>query len=63
MSKPPHRNYSVPTVSTVSGNTVITVPVVGPHSNYTVLKIPNAPAKVLYRCCCMNAVVPIGSSM
>ena len=46
VSKPPHSNYSVPTVSTVPGNTVITVPVAGPHNNYTVLKIPNAPANV-----------------
>ena len=46
MSKPPHGNYSIPTVSTVPGNTVITVPVAGSHNNYTILKIPNTPANV-----------------
>lgn len=35
VSKLPHRNYSVPTVSTVPENTVITVPVAGPH-----MKVP-----------------------
>ena len=46
VSKPPYGSYSIPTVSTVPGNTVITIPAVAPHSSCTVLKIPATPANV-----------------
>ena len=46
ISKPLHGSYNVPAVSTVPGNTVITIPAVVPHGSCTVLKIPAAPANV-----------------